>query len=963
MKKAIKISAVLVALVVLAAMAFVFTSSAAEATANTLDDLTNNLAQEDTTVKLGADIGTDTDLTVYNVAGKVTLDLNGKKLYSGTTGSLFVQTGVTNPVEFVITDSVGGGAIIAPTATLIENFGGTVKITGGTIVVDKLVNTDAGKKVPAITISQFKDDNAATGTWTSFDPTNCLVLGFAATNGASPVDARATYTVAPAVYNITYTVPAGANNPNATAHPTYTIWDEFTFAPATANGYEFKGWYLKDNDSPFNGVVAGNNFYHIEIVGKFEPTVYTITYGGTGYENNENNPDSFTVTQPNIKLGAPTKRGYEFKGWFTEPDGAGTQVTQIECSTTYNNVTLYPDFDAIVYNIKYVTYGGTPAPTKTTYTVEDEFDFEDVTRPGYNFKGWYTTAIPGDDDVEKTGITKGEIGDITVYAQYETITYTITYKPNDAITSDLDSFVKEFTVETPTFFLPVPELKPGYTFVGWRDSLGTIVSAVVVGTHTDIEVEPVIKSTVYKIFYEFGTGTILSDINNDKNATDWYQFTIDQSPALVAPTRAHYNFLGWSYVDPYDNADAEADIEKFLEENGLDYDEATKTWTIPAGTANNVRVFAVWEATEYTIEYNEDGYTYKILTDANGVPVLDANGDVQYVDASDAVTTDKEQMVKVELNDDKAVLSEDAPVKYTYIEDVELPIPTREGYKFVRWYDENTGTYLTPDASGDFTIEKGTRSGDLKLVAEWEITKYKVTVKYQFNDDYYGVNADTLKTNPDYIDDGRTFLVAVENVEVVYGTPYTHEVDFKALNGFVPDQWNLEVIMGAEDKTYIIYFEPVIKSTVVENGNLVITYHDGTKKSVALGAVSGVKYEAGKLVYVDDNGTSTTVAYATSAELAQAVETINTAITNLTKNKVDKNTAEIEKINAALADLAKINENADAIKNLKTSVEDLQAQIDALAGKNTTYLVLIIIVGIIALAGVGCGIFAIVKPR
>ena len=139
MKKAIKISAVLVALVVLAAMAFVFTSSAAEVTCNTIDEVKSNLALEDTTVKLGADIGSEADVTVFNVAGKVVLDLNGHKIISGSTGSLFVQEGVTNPVEFVITDSVGGGAIIAPNATLFENFGGTVKLEGGTFVAAKAV--------------------------------------------------------------------------------------------------------------------------------------------------------------------------------------------------------------------------------------------------------------------------------------------------------------------------------------------------------------------------------------------------------------------------------------------------------------------------------------------------------------------------------------------------------------------------------------------------------------------------------------------------------------------------------------------------------------------------------------------------------------------------------------------------------------------------------------------------------
>ena len=983
MKKAIKISAVLVALVVLAAMAFVFTSSAAEV-CGTVDEVKNVLAQEDKTVELSADIGSDADLTVYNVAGKVILDLKGKKITSGVTGSLFVQEGVANPVEFVIKDSVGGGAIIAPDAYLLGNFGGTVKIEGGTIVAKGIIDPAATKN-PVVTIAQSKADRK--GTWTSFDPTSCLVLGFAATNSPSTVDARATFYVAPAVYNITYNLPDGANNPNAGV-TTYTIWDEVKLKPATADGYTFKGWFLKDNNTKTplayddNGntvsIYQDSLYYNIEILGEFEPTVYNITYAGTGYTNHTNNLATFKVTDPNIKLGAASKVGYEFLGWFTAENGGGTAVTQIECSTTYNDVVLYPHFKAIEYKINYVTYGGTPIPTKVTYTIEEEFDFETVTRPGYTFVGWYSVAVPGDDDAEVTGVEKGTIGDITVYAQYETIDYTVTFGDSDKIVTDVEDIT--FTVETPTFFLPVPELKPGYTFVGWQDSLGTIVTAIPVGTHTDIDLQPVIKTTVYKIFYVFGTGVLNSEVNNDVNASTWYEFTITDAPKLVAPSRAHYNFLGWSKVDPH--GVATEDLKAFLDENGLDYDDTTKTWNIPEGTANNVYVYAVWECKEYGITYDPDGYTFEILANANKVPILDANGDVQYVDENGNVTTDPSKFVKVPFDDDKSVLTEDAPAEYTYFDDVKIPTPTRLGYEFVRWYDENTGTYLTPDANGEITIAKGTRSGDLNLVAEWAVKKYKVVIKYQFNDDYYNENKDWLvkvrseKTGELLypLDEGRTIKVAYEN-EVVFGTPIIHEVDFKVINGFVPHRWNIWKYLdeeqldfievdenGNETIGYVVYFEALIKSTKYENGNLIITYHDDTTRTVAINDVSGVKYDGGKLVYVDANGNETTVAYATSADLATAVETINTALATL-KTQVEANKADIAALKAALVDLAKINENAEAIANLKTTVADIQAQIDALSAKNGTYLVLIIIIAVISVAAAAGVVVLFVKKK
>lgn len=954
MKKAIKISAVLVALVVLAAMAFVFTSSAAEVTSNTVDDLVQNLAKtEDTTVKLGANIGDATDTTVYNVAGKITLDLCGKTITSAATGNLFVQTGVTNPVEFVIKDSVGGGAIIAPEATLISNFGGTVKIEGGTIVVKNLVDTADGKKVPTITVAQAED--AANGTWTSFDPTNYLVLGFATTNETSTVDARATYSVAPAKYTITYVVPTGATNPNTTVE--YTIWDEVTFADASAFGYEFDGWYLKTNSGETKitqiDKYAGKQLYDIELVGKFTATTHKITYVGVTDEEHTNGK-TFTVEYPNIKLTDAKRAGYEFLGWYTEANGAGTRVTEITCSTLDADQTVYAHFAPISYTITYVTYGFAPVSGATlvgTYTIEDAVTFPEMTKEGYQFLNW-STKVEATEDTIITGIEAGTTGNVTVYVNYKTIDYKITFGESDKIVTPFEDIT--FTVETPTIFLDNPEVKPGYTFAGWKDANGTIISAIPVGTVGDIALTPVINETSYKIFYVFGPTVLESDVNNDKNATDWYKFTISDTPALVAPSRAHYDFLGWAYEDPT----GATDIDAFLEENGLDYDATNKVWTIPAGTTKNVTVYAVWAEHEYSITYDANGFKYQILVDAEGRAVLDANGDVQYV-ANDGTTvvTDKTLMVKeTDFGESVAELAEGAPQSYTYFEDVTIPVPTRDGYTFVRWYDENTGTYLEP-VDGVVSFDAQTRNGDLALKAEWEIAKYTATIKYQFNADYYGANLEALKADTTLTDDGRTFLVAA-TFDVVYGTPVIFDVDLYARNGFIPETWEINEIMGVGDTEYVVYFEPVIRSTEFKDGKLVITYHDDTTKTVDVNSVSGVKYESGKLVYVDANGQSTTVAYATSADLAKAVEDLNKLITDLTNGQVKTNTEEIA---ALKAELVKIATNANDIASLKTSVTDLQAQIDALAGKNTTYLVLIIIVAIISVAAAAGVVVLFVK--
>ncbi len=973
MKKAIKISAVLVALVVLAAMAFVFTSSAAEATANTAAELIENLAKtEETIVKLGADITLGTD--AINVGGKIVLDLNGHTITSATTGALFTQTGVINPIEFVIKDSVGGGAIIAPDATLLgDGFGGTVKIEGGTFIITKFANPVSGKKL-TVTVAQSENDK--TGTWISFDPNSCTVLGYKGyeiaslkgsdkeylLEGKTPADARATYYVRPEEYTITYVIPGNTDNTkNEEKNTTFTIWDEVKLFEATAEGYLFQGWFESNNDGETKfessedgsviSIAKSTAFHSIELVGKFVPETYTVTYGGVEGATH-NNQGTFTVELPNLKLTDATKKGYTFLGWYTEANGQGERVTQIECSKTTENVTVYAHFEAIEYSITYITYGGTPVAGQTLvekYTIEDTLTFAELTKPGYTFTAWYTVVEPTADDQPKTGVTAGEIGNITVYAQYEKVEYKITYGADERIDEELteaNGFVGTYTVETETFTLKHPQLKPGYTFLGWKDETGKIVTAVTVGSIGDLNLTPEIKATIYKIFYNFGTGVQNSDVNNDLNAHSWSNFLGGQSPALVGATRAHYEFLGWSYTNPEDS-----------EVQYLAYDEATKTWTIPATTYENVTVYAVWVEAEYEISYDIDGYKYKILLNEDGTPALDDNGNVQYVDAEGNVTDDKTKMVKVDddFGESEATISADKPTTYTYFDSVTIPNPTRPGYIFVRWYDEITETYLEPDANGVVTIAAGTRSGDLSLVAEWEVAKYKVTIKYQFNDDYYGVNADVLKTNANFKDEGRTFYEAWLDKEVVYGTPIYHEVNFRILNGFVPEKWLVDETMGAEDTTIIVYFEPVVRSTEFKDGQLVITYHDNTQKTIDVESVTGVKYESGKVVYVDKDGNSTVVA-ATHADISKAIEDLNL---DALKSDIQQNKDDIQNILGQLPDFV----NKADFDALKTSVADLQAQIDALSGKDTTYLVLIIIVAIISVAAAAGVVFLFVKKN
>lgn len=95
-----------------------------------------------------------------------------------------------------------------------------------------------------------------------------------------------------------------------------------------------------------------------------------------------------------------------------------------------------------------------------------------TTRPGYTFNGWYTAASGG---TKITGTEAMPANNVTYYAQWKVITYTINYDLNkgDGTTTPTQTNPKKtYTVEDADFTLVNPT-RSGYTFAGWTGDNGT----------------------------------------------------------------------------------------------------------------------------------------------------------------------------------------------------------------------------------------------------------------------------------------------------------------------------------------------------------------------------------------------------------------------------------------------------------------------------------------------------------
>lgn len=939
MKKAFKISAVVLALVALVALSVVFAVNAEPIEINQSNYQTAMEAGGE--FKLTADVSDGTTAAVIRIGENVTLDLNGHTITSTYGEGLFYQVKASTGT-FKIIDSAGGGAILAPEANLVDNnIRGNVSVEGGTLVVKALLGEGGTAKVTLKGSGEDDPKHNATqngdvwtskdtkGTWVSLDISNpqndYCVDGYHGIKQSNAKYPRATYRVVPQDYTITYSFVG--NDGKTVTNKNVEIYDiespMISLSAAELKGYEFLGWWIYENGSyaQISSIYPQTRLYDLKIEGRFEPQVYNINYVWEGNVTNAaTNPATFTNGTATITLADPTKVGAKtFLGWYDAATG-GNKVETIDCANTYNDVTLYARFDMEVYDITYELNGGTVDPANpATYTADDEIVFNDAVKPGYNFEGWYDAATEGN-KVEK--ISVGTTGDITLYARFSLATYNITYDFGDVTVNNEDEFPKTYTIEDDTITLPTPAVDEGTEFVKWVDENGNEIEVIETGSYGDKTIKAVWNNTQYKLFYNFGIGVDISDVDNSANTVEYFD---KYTEVILNPAkRAYFTFDGWYDKDPTTSSDAKK-IEK-----------------IKKGTTGNVTVYAKWTPIDYTIEYDEQGYMI-------------------------VIDPDTQQETKVPFTEG-ATLPADAITTYNYATSVTLPVPTREGYAFVGWYDTVTGTTITK-------IDAGTRDGDItgdnKLVAVWEIGSWKVNIRYIYNKDYQAAKG--------LSDEDCVFWSNEQDIYVVYGEEYTHDVDFTAWNGFIPEAWSVTVTGLAQDQTIDIYFEPVVRSTVYENGQLVVTYYDGTTSTVEMNSLSSVKLNGSQLVYVTADGEEVVVASIVTTEaLTDQVETLNKALSDLdaaykaADSTLQKNIDDLKKqLTDSLADLQSqidankdsIKANADAITSLTSLIETLQGQVDSLDGTDTGLLVAIIIIGVIAVASAAAVVVLFVKKK
>ena len=350
---------------------------------------------------------------------------------------------------------------------------------------------------------------------------------------------------------------------------TYDYGTAVTIAAVpTKVGYRFSGW----NPNKLPATMPAEN---IEVIGSFELETYSINY-----MLNEGAHVGTPTIKYNIKtevaLGEAERTGYTFEGWFDNAEFTGEPVTKIPVGET-GNKKFWARWDVIKYSITYLPEDAVHSNV-LEYDITEEVILTDASKPGYEFKGWYTEANGQGINITKFDV--GTTGNKKLYAHLVKETYTITYKLDGGSHTGNRT---TYQVDTPTFTLN-EATKNGYTSLGWFTSQegGELVTEIPVNSTGNITLYARYQIDTYTITYILNDGT-----NNPSNPGEYTVET--ENITLLDPTKDNYEFVGW-YTDKT-------------------FAEGTQVETLVQGLTGNKTLYARWTPKKYEIKYNLDGGT------------------------------------------------------------------------------------------------------------------------------------------------------------------------------------------------------------------------------------------------------------------------------------------------------------------------------------------------------------------
>lgn len=276
---------------------------------------------------------------------------------------------------------------------------------------------------------------------------------------------------------IKYTVTYDANSGNCGQTVGYATSASaaVTLPTPSRSGYIFSGWYTAASGGTRIGG-AGDSYTpsaNITLYAQWGKPC-TVTYDANGGSCGTAS-EKYSGTA--LTLPTPTRDGYWFVGWYDAATG-GTKVG--DAGATYNptgEITLYARWqEKVEYTVTYNANGGTCGTASATYQ-GTALTLPTPTRTGYTFTGWSDgakTYAAGDSYIPSANIT--------LVAQWEQISYTITISKQDNATVTVDKTTAHYG---DTISVTVSFSQSNSRNLTVKDASGnTVLSKSAAGTYT-----------------------------------------------------------------------------------------------------------------------------------------------------------------------------------------------------------------------------------------------------------------------------------------------------------------------------------------------------------------------------------------------------------------------------------------------------------------------------------------------
>lgn len=510
-------------------------------------------------------------------------------------------------------------------------------------------------------------------------------------------------------------------------------------------GYTFTGWWYGDTRWDFNTKVGED----INLTAGWNPIEYTVTVDANGGDLPAGQGDSLKVKYgETVTVQSPTMTGATFMGWV---DGNGntwvsgeTPITgDVAIKAVWNTneyTVIYMDGDTEIHR-EQVAYGST-----ITYAQPDA-------KEGFTFEGWYQD----NDFVTPWDMSQGVGGNVTLYAKYTAVTYTVEFNANSG------SFINDPTISLnvnanstidKTYELGSDDVsRQYYTLIGWATTADATKPDFVFGTGGT----PVTEATTLYAVWERDEVTLTFNANGgtfSDGTTTYKEITIDAGTKLTEDLLPEISYEGYSFTGWY-------------WPGGTDRLNITETTF-----ANPATFTAYWDINEYTVTFWANGGAWEGIGDTypvtveHGSTVVEANG-------------------------------------------ADITAPEREGMAFTVWLDED-GNIFDPKTDAV--------TGNLRLTAQWDDVYYKVTFDYgngqasTVQTVKKGENA-TPPATPEY--DGFEFqywYIDGVGTEYVFSTPVESNFTLKAM--WIPKTYIVTINAGANDAVLNINNAPVTSGPI-----------------------------------------------------------------------------------------------------------------------------------------------------